>query len=156
VVRSTTARARRLKISFGGTSASCRLLAGGSLECRLRCRRHGQRRRTLQRQRPTALQFAVVCGPASNPPPANANFAHFVFEGSYDGVDGYTLEVWASDHGEPGSLDSISMTLRDPASAIVYETGTDFADDDNIDACVDVVAHQLDNGNLQIHSGLKD
>jgi hypothetical protein len=107
---------------------------------------------------PTTLQFSVVCGPASNPPPANANFAHFTFEGSYDGVDGYTLEVWASDHGEPGSLDSISMTLRDPASAVVYTTGTDFADNDNLPTCAvgDVVAHQLDNGNLQIHSGIKD
>ena len=104
---------------------------------------------------PTALQFAVVCGPASNPPPANANFAHFTFNGSYNGVDGYTLEVWASDHGEPGVLDSISMTLRDPASVIVYKTGTDFADNDNIGSCTDVVAHQLDGGNLQIHSGLK-
>jgi hypothetical protein len=107
---------------------------------------------------PTALQFAVVCGPASNPPPANANFAHFMFAGSYDGVDGYTLEVWASDHGEPGAFDSISMTLRNPASAIVYTTTTDFADNDNLPTCLAgaVVAHQLDNGNLQIHSGLKD
>jgi hypothetical protein len=107
---------------------------------------------------PTALQFAVVCGPASNPPPANANFSQFKFDGSYNGVDGYTLEVWASDHGEPGNLDSISMTLRDPVSAVVYTTATDFADNDNLPTCTvgDVVAHQLDTGNLQIHSGLKD
>ncbi len=107
---------------------------------------------------PTALQFAVVCGPAANPPPANANFSHFMFNGSYNGVDGYTLEVWASDHGEPGRLDSISMTLRDHTSAIVYTTATDFTDNDNLPTCPvgDVIAHQLDNGNLQIHSGLKD
>ena len=40
---------------------------------------------------PTALQFSVVCGPAANPPPANANFAHFTFSGSYNGVGGNSL-----------------------------------------------------------------
>ncbi len=104
---------------------------------------------------PTALQFAVVCGPTSSPPPANANIAHFMFNGKYNGIDGYTLEVWAADHGEPGTLDSIRMTLRDPASAVVYQTDTDFADNDNIGSCTDVAAHRLDSGNLQIHSGLK-
>jgi hypothetical protein len=104
---------------------------------------------------PTMLQFSVVCGPAANPPPANANFAHFKFSGSYNGVGGYTLEVWASDHREPGRLDSIRMILS-LGAAVVYTTATDFPDNDNLPDCTDVDARQLDNGNLQIHSSLKD
>ncbi len=107
---------------------------------------------------PTYLQFAVICGPSSNPPPANANFAHFIFDGSYNGVDGYTLHVWATDHGEPGSFDSIRMTLHDPANTVVYTTVTDFPDNDTLMGCdpASSNAHQLDAGNLQIHSGTKD
>lgn len=109
---------------------------------------------------PTYLQFAVICGPGPNPPPANANFAHFIFTGEYNGVDGYTLHVWAADYGEPGKdSDAIRIALHDPANVLVYaSTGTDFPDNDLKSGCVagDNVGHQLDGGNLQIHSGTKD
>lgn len=108
---------------------------------------------------PTYLQFAVICGPESSPPPANANFAHFIFTGEYNGVGGYTLHVWAADYGEPGKdSDAIRMELRSPANALVYATPTDFPDNDNRTGCPTTAnnGHQLDAGNLQIHSGIKD
>jgi hypothetical protein len=108
---------------------------------------------------PVYLQFDLICGPAPNPPPANANFAHFIFEGSLDGTDGYTLHVFASDYGEPGiNSDAIRLELFSPSDVLVYNTPTDFADNDNQTGCLatDNNRHQLDAGNLQIHSGLKE
>ncbi|MBI5947080.1 MAG: hypothetical protein HY875_02960 [Chloroflexi bacterium] len=113
----------------------------------------------------SVLQFGNVCGPASNPPPANANSGRFVATGSFNGVAGYTLEVWFADFGEPGrGNDAIRYQLRDAANAVLYDSwiggapAGDFADNDNqcAEGAADVHRHLLDGGNLQIHSGLKD
>jgi hypothetical protein len=109
-----------------------------------------------------ALQFAKICGPGPNPPPANANFAHFTFEGTLDGVPGWKLEVRLTDYGEPGKdSDAIRMELHRPGDGVVvYDSliSGNFPDNDFQTPCVqgDNLGHQLDAGNLQIHSGLKD
>jgi hypothetical protein len=109
-----------------------------------------------------ALQFAKICGPGPNPPPANANFAHFTFEGTLDGVPGWKLEVRLTDYGEPGKdSDAIRIELHRPGDGlVVYDSllSGDFPDNDQQSGCSqgDNLGHQLDAGNLQIHSGLKD
>ena len=109
-----------------------------------------------------ALQFAQVCGPGPYPPSANANFAHFTFEGTLDGEPGWKLEVRLTDYGEPGKdSDAIRIELHRPGDGVVvYDSllSGDFPDNDLQPGCVagDNLGHRLDAGNLQIHSGIKD
>ncbi|MBA4180359.1 MAG: hypothetical protein C0506_07215 [Anaerolinea sp.] len=123
----------------------------------------------------TVLQFGNVCGPVSNPPPANANSGYFQALGTLNGLPGYKLNVWFADFGEPGKdNDAIRYQLLSSADAVLYDsynpagpagpapTEGDFADNDErcspeglLDAD-DVHRHQLDGGNLQIHSGVKN
>ena len=77
--------------------------------------------------------------------PADANVVHFIAEGRLNGVDGYTLDVWLDDRGEPGKMiDAIYMALSGGAES--YNTLTDFDDDAPGPATL------LTHGNLQIHS----
>ncbi len=110
----------------------------------------------------TSLQFAMTCGPAPSPPPANANWSNFTAIGRFNGEDGWSVDVRAADYGEPGKdNDSIRILLYDTTATLKYDSwigGTpagDFAAND-VCSAVDSVRHQLDAGNLQIHSGLKD
>ena len=115
----------------------------------------------------SVLQFGNVCGPAANPPPANANSGYFKALGTFNGVAGYTLEVWFADFGEPGKdSDAIRFRLTGPLGTYDSWLGAappgDFIDNDEqcspeglLDVS-DVHRHQLDGGNLQIHSGVKN
>ena len=48
------------------------------------------------------------------PSPADANVVHIIAEGMLNGEDGYTLNVWLADPGEPGKMiDAIWMQLSD-------------------------------------------
>jgi hypothetical protein len=101
----------------------------------------------------TSLQFTNDGGPGPSPPPANANVAMFVASGALNGTSGYQLRVCIADRGEPGKgNDTIRLQLFDPSLALVYDSLSDFADEDAYSACD---GHKLDGGNAQIHSGLK-
>ena len=109
---------------------------------------------------PTVLQFSQICGAGPNPPPANANFAHFEFNGEFNGTAGYRLVVDAADYGEPGKdSDSIRFRLYN-GLVLVYDSynSGDFVDNDTQPACLPIanIGHQLDGGNIQIHSGVKN
>lgn len=104
----------------------------------------------------TSLQFVDDGGAGPAPPPANANVARFIASGTLNGVPGYQLRVCAADRGEPGKgNDTMRMTLFAPGSVLVYDslTSGDFADQAPTSACD---GHELDGGNVQIHSGLKE
>ena len=109
----------------------------------------------------TSLQFAMTCGPAPSPPPANANWSNFTATGRFNGVDGWSVDVRAADYGEPSKdNDSIRILLYDPSATLKYDSysgGTPAGDFPANDVCskADSVRHQLDAGNLQIHSGVK-
>jgi len=104
----------------------------------------------------TSLQFFRDGGAGPNPPPANANVGSFSATGRLNGVDGYTLHVCLADRGEPGrNNDSIRLRLVSPGGALVYDSRSEFASQDNTLAGVCVARHKLDAGNLQIHSGVK-
>ncbi len=104
------------------------------------------------------LQFFNDGGDGPNPPPANANVAYFEIDGrlnTKDGkfTDGYTIYAYVADRGEPGRNDSINFALW-YGGAVVYSSTWDFP----ADAALmngDTVGTLLDNGNLQIHSGIK-
>jgi hypothetical protein len=101
-----------------------------------------------------SLQFSKDAGPGPNPPPANANVAMFVASGELDHTPGYLLRVCAADRGEPGKgNDTMRMQLFAPGPTLVYDSATDFADQAPATACD---GHELDGGNVQIHSGLKE
>ena len=104
----------------------------------------------------TSLQFVDDGGAGPAPPPANANVARFIASGTLNGVPGYQLRVCVADRGEPGKgNDTIRMTLFAPGPVAVYDslTSGDFADQAPTSACD---GHELDGGNVQIHSGLKE
>ncbi len=101
----------------------------------------------------TSLQFVDDGGPGPSPPPANANVAMFVASGELGGAPGYQLRVCVADRGEPGKgNDTMRMQLFAPGPVLVYDSLSDFADEDAYAACE---GHLLDGGNAQIHSGLK-
>ena len=78
--------------------------------------------------------------------PADANVVHFKAEGMLNGEDGYTLNVWLADRGEPGKMiDAIWMQLLYGATTELYRTLPDFPEDAP-------GATLLTHGNLQIHS----
>lgn len=104
----------------------------------------------------TSLQFHQDGGAGPNPPPANANVGAFTADGKFNNVEGYSIEVCLADRGEPGKDDSIRIRLFDPADVLIYDSaGGDFASEDDTigEFCAD--RHKLDQGNYQIHSGLK-
>lgn len=79
-------------------------------------------------------------------PPAHANVVHFIAEGRLNGEDGYILNVWLADRGEPGKMiDAIWMALS-YGGAELYRTLPDFPGDAPAPATL------LTHGNLQIHS----
>lgn len=83
------------------------------------------------------------------PDDPNANVAHFIAEGRLNGEDGYTLNVWLADRGEPGRMtDAIWMALWHEG-AVLYRTLPDFPGDAPGPATL------LTHGNFQIHTGLK-
>jgi hypothetical protein len=100
-----------------------------------------------------SLQFSNDGGPGPNPPPANANAAVFIASGTLNGAPGYSLSVCVTDRGEPGKgNDAIRFRLSGPG--VAYDSfagnGGDFAGQDTF-----CNGHDLDGGNIQIHSGLK-
>jgi hypothetical protein len=104
----------------------------------------------------TSLQFVDDGGPGPSPPQANANVALFVASGTLNGTPGYQLRVCTADRGEPGTgNDTMRVTLFAPGPVLVYDslTSGDFADQAPASACD---GHELDGGNVQIHSGLKE
>lgn len=79
------------------------------------------------------------------PTPADANVVHLVAEGRLNGEEGYTLNVWLADRGEPGKMiDAIWMALSYGATEL-YRTLPDFPDDAPGPATL------LTHGNFQIH-----
>ena len=101
-----------------------------------------------------SLQFSKDAGAGPNPPPANANIGTFIAAGELDHVPGYLLRVCVADRGEPGKgNDTMRMQLFAPGPVLVYDSLTDFADQAPATACD---GHELDGGNVQIHSGLKE
>ena len=81
------------------------------------------------------------------PSAVGANVVHFIAEGRLNGEDGYSLDVWLADRGEPGTMvDSIWMALWYGGEEL-YLTMTDFPDDGQ-DAT-------LIRGNFQIHPGIE-
>ncbi|HEU0246319.1 MAG TPA: hypothetical protein VFR38_04465 [Gaiellaceae bacterium] len=101
----------------------------------------------------SSLQFVNDGGAGPSPPPANANIALFVADGELNGVPGYMLRVCVADRGEPGKgNDTMRMQLFAPGPVLVYDSLTDFADQAPASACD---GHELDGGNIQIHSGVK-
>jgi len=104
----------------------------------------------------TFLQFHDDGGAGPNPPPANANVGAFAATGKFNGEDGWSIQVCLADRGEPGKNDSLRVRLFDPAAVLVYDSaGGDFASEDNTIGGFCADRHKLDNGNYQIHSGLK-
>lgn len=102
----------------------------------------------------SSLQFANDGGAGPSPPPANANLAFFVADGTLNGEPGYRLRVCVADRGEPGKgNDTMRMQLFAPGPVLVYDSQTDFADEAPESACD---GHELDGGNVQIHGGVKD
>jgi hypothetical protein len=80
------------------------------------------------------------------PSPAGANVVHFVAEGRLNGEDGYSLDVWLADRGEPGKMiDAIWMELW-YGGAVQYCTLPDFPSDAPGPATL------LTHGNFQIDS----
>jgi hypothetical protein len=70
-------------------------------------------------------------------------------------VPGYQLRVCTADRGEPGKGNAtMRVTLFPPGPVLVYDslTSGDFADQAPASACD---GHELDGGNVPIHSGLK-
>lgn len=105
----------------------------------------------------TGLQFLNDGGDGPAPPPAAANIGAFDAIGRVGQEDGWLLKVCLADRGEPGKdNDSIRMRLINPGGVLVYDSLSDFASEDNsiVGVCRD--RHQLDAGNFQIHSGIKD
>lgn len=103
----------------------------------------------------TFLQFHKDGGAGPNPPPANANVGAFAATGEFNGIPGYSVQVCLADRGEPGKNDSIRIRLFDPANVLIYDSATDFASEDNTLTGFCTNRHKVDNGNYQIHSGLK-
>jgi hypothetical protein len=63
-------------------------------------------------------KYAQLPGP--DVPKADPNFATWGGTGRYNGVDGYTFQVWAWDHGEPGRLiDRYAIKVWDRDSNVV-------------------------------------
>jgi len=97
----------------------------------------------------TSLQFSHDGGLGPAPPPANANTALFIATGTLNGEPGYSLSVCVTDRGEPGKgNDAIRFRLSGPGTA--YDSIVDFPSQDGF-----CDGHDLDGGNIQIHSGLK-
>jgi hypothetical protein len=111
-------------------------------------------------------KYPTLSGPEV--PVAEPNYATWGGHGRYNGVDGYSFEVEAFDHGEGGIfLDRYIIKVRDPSGAIVLEADgaatnginngtrdTSCRDDDAITTAeLDWVKEMgcLSGGNLQIH-----
>jgi hypothetical protein len=149
------------KISFGGNVG---FLADGSLIGHWNTILHNVGTNSLDNAKfhstsITSLQFANDGGAGPNPPPANANVAQFTAVGRLKigngiWVNGYTLTVCLADRGEPGSSDSIRFILTNPGGVVVYTSSTNdnFGQPATAGSCA---TNKLDNGNLQIHSGVK-
>ena len=85
------------------------------------------------------------------PPEALWNFIRFDATGRFNGEDGWSVVVRATDTGEPGNgknagddTDSIRIQLYNPGGVMVYDSLTDFPAQQQS-------RHNLDHGNLQIH-----
>jgi hypothetical protein len=109
--------------------------------------RDGARKLNMHSLSIDTLQFSNDIGPAPDPPPANANVGEFsgtarVKDGARAAWDhNCTFAAVAHDHGEPNVADLFGITITCPAnpdSPFIYGVA------------------DLDTGNLQIHSGLKD
>ncbi|MFC1929564.1 hypothetical protein ACFLW6_01675 [Chloroflexota bacterium] len=102
------------------------------------------------------LQFFKDSGDGPDPSLANPNVAHFIVEGRLNGEEGYTLDAYVADRGEPGNNDSISFELWHGVALIYSSSSTsDFPHDASIDKPTSIVMETLAAGNLQIHSGVK-
>lgn len=85
------------------------------------------------------------------PPESVYNFIEFSATGRFNGEDGWSVTVRATDTGEPGNgknagadSDSLRVRLFDPNGVEVYDSQTDFPAQQGD-------RHELDNGNIQIH-----
>lgn len=85
------------------------------------------------------------------PPQSLYNFVEFEATGRFNGEDGWSVTVRATDTGEPGNApnagsdtDSIRIQVRDSGGVLVYDSQTDFPAEQGD-------RHQLDHGNVQIH-----
>ena len=98
----------------------------------------------------TLLAFYYDSTPVSSP--ADANVVHFIAEGRLNGEDGYSLNIWLADRGEPGTMiDSISIQLwygEVYTGVLQCHTLTDDFPDDGQGAT-------LIHGNFQIHPGIE-
>lgn len=86
------------------------------------------------------------------PPEALYNFIRFDATGRFNGEDGWSVSVRATDTGEPGNgpnagedKDSIRILLYDPSDVLVYDSQSDFP-------AQQAGRHELDRGNIQIHA----
>lgn len=103
----------------------------------------------------TSLIFSNRCGTQPAPPDAPYNWAEWTATGRLNGVDGWTVDVRASDFGEPGrGTDSFRVLLYDPSSVLKYDSLTDFPANDPC-AGIDSARRLLDSGNLQFHAGAR-
>ncbi len=108
--------------------------------------------------------YPTLAGP--DVPKAVPNYAIWGGTGSYNGVDGYTFEVHAFDHSEPGTHhDRYQIEVKDPAGALVLHadgTGT-YNTPPNTKGCLEDITVTdpalawvaamgcLSGGNFQIH-----
>lgn len=130
------------KISFGGNVG---FLADFSIVGQWRFQDHSKSSRLIMRSLTIdILKFSNDDGAPADPPRANANVAEFsgtarVKDGKAKWIDTCTFNVEAHDHGEPNVADVYGIHI---------ECG---ADTWNFFPVAD-----LDKGNLQIHSGVKN
>jgi hypothetical protein len=59
-----------------------------------------------------------------DPPPAPFNTFMGMGTGKLDGVDGASIQFVLTDHGEPGTNDTITVQIKDPAGNIVLDCFT--------------------------------
>ncbi|MFC1972587.1 hypothetical protein ACFLVE_04200, partial [Chloroflexota bacterium] len=103
------------------------------------------------------LQFFKDSGDGPDPSLANPNVAHFIVEGRLNGEEGYTLDAYVADRGEPGNNDSINFKLlHGEDQDLIYSSEWDFPHDASIDKPISTDEMKtLSAGNLQMHFGVK-
>ena len=131
------------KVSFGGNVG---FLADFSIVGQWQFQDHAKDSKLIMHSLTIdSLKFSNDLGPPADPPPANANNAEFggtarVKVDNAKWIDTCAFSVEAHDHGEPNVADMLAIDID--CGVVGSWSYSPIAD--------------LDKGNLQIHSGVKD
>lgn len=142
------------RISFGGNVG---VELDGSLRGQWQANLHNVSDDALDKGKfhSTSIDLVVLADLGSiegaAPPESLYNFIEFSATGRFNGEDGWSVFVTATDTGEPGNgansgddADSIRIRLYRPDASLAYDSSTDFPAEQG-------PRHELDHGNLQIH-----